>query len=415
MAFSITVNDITKMQVDAIVNSADASLMPAGGVSRAIFTAAASDLLLTECKNYGTCNTGTAVITNGYNLKARYIIHTVAPMYQPGNTMCEKLLYACYKTSLMLALENGANSIAFPLLGTGKSGWPGETASLIARRAITDFIKTCEINVYLVIFDRNTFKIDSSLFSDINNFLSRSQVLAPPKSGASSINKVRTPLVPQRKTATAVLSSLKTLSLILSKKQANFEEPSSAPHKNAPKFCSLCGQPVKRPDSRFCSNCGRPFFETEESVEYLYESRASNAQNKSRSLKLTDVLRRKDPLYFEKNYKTMTFSEMLLKTITDRNLKDSDVYNRANIDRKLFSKIRSNRDYHPKKNTVLAFAIALELDLKQTNALLASAGYVLSSSFVTDIIIEYFIKHKNYDIFEINEALFAFDQPVLAG
>ncbi len=132
-------DDITKRKVDAIVNAANNQLLPGGGVCGAIHRAA-GDGLAKECREIGYCETGEAVITNGYNLPAKYVIHTVGPVYS-GSEKDAKLLSNCYENSLKLAVKNNLNSIAFPSISTGIFGYPVEEAAKVALSTIVDFLE----------------------------------------------------------------------------------------------------------------------------------------------------------------------------------------------------------------------------------------------------------------------------------
>lgn len=167
MPLEIVRNDITKMQVDAIVNAANSRLKQGGGVCGAIFAAAGADKLQAECDSIGYCEVGSAVITSGYALPAKYIIHTVGPIWQGGMYNEEELLTSCYTNSLNLALENGLKSIAFPLISSGIYGYPKDKALEVAISAISRFLPTHEIMVYLVLFDEATYTLGKGLYNSI--------------------------------------------------------------------------------------------------------------------------------------------------------------------------------------------------------------------------------------------------------
>ncbi len=330
MAFQIVHNDITNMDTDAIVNAANSNLIMGGGVCGAIFKCAGEYELQKACEQIGKCEVGNSVITRGYNLKAKYIIHTVGPIWRGGSYHEDEYLKSAYKTALQLAKENNIKSISFPLISSGIYGYPKKEALNIAVDTIKEFLMTEDMDIYLVVFDRKTVCLSEDLYKDISHYIDE------------------------------------------------FYEDEYVYRRE-----------VTRNIDEFSQ---------------IYSSDYSCEEISFKNRSLEDVLNNMDE----------TFSEMVLRLIDEKGKSDVEVYKRANMDRKLFSKIRSNKNYNPKKTTALSLAIAMELSLDETKDLLLKAGYSLSSSRKFDLIIEYFIYNKNYDIYLINEALFSFDQPLLA-
>lgn len=341
MPIKIVRNDITKMECDAIVNAANSTLSGGGGVDGAIHRAAGRELL-SECMKLGGCKVGQAKLTNAYKLPAKFVIHTVGPKWNGGQNGERELLESCYRESLRLAAENDCESVAFPLISSGVYGYPKEQALKVAVDTITSFLIEHDMLVYIVVFDKSSFRIGEKLFSDIAAYIDDKYV-----DTHFIFNRSRSGVYGE----STVLGETPLLSDEPAELQAlNFRAAA------APKAASL-----------------------DEIVNRIDES----------------------------------FSQMLLRKIDEKGMTDAECYRKANVDRKLFSKIRSDIHYHPKKTTAIAFAIALELSMEETRELLMKAGFALSHSSKFDIIIEYFILNGNYDVFEINEALFAFDQSLL--
>ena len=326
MPLSIVRNDITTMKVDAIVNAANESLLGGGGVDGAIHRAAGPDLLK-ECRTLGGCKTGEAKLTRGYRLPAKFVIHTVGPIWHGGGHGEREKLVSAYRTSLALALEQGCETVAFPLISAGAYGYPKDQALKVAVDTIGDFLLAHDMTVYLVIFDRAAYTIGGKLFADIAAYIDDRYADAHTDGRETRRRQVAMASMPMAAPVGAVLPSL------------------------------------------------------DEALGRMDES----------------------------------FSQMLLRKIDERGMTDAQCYKKANIDRKLFSKIRSDVHYRPSKPTAAAFAVALELSLEEAQELLGRAGFAFSHASKFDIIVEYFIARQNYNVFEINEALFAFDQSLLGG
>ncbi|KGR80109.1 macro domain-containing protein [Ureibacillus manganicus] len=335
MPLNIVRNDITKMKVDAIVNAANSSLQKGGGVCGAIFRAAGAEKLQKACNEIGSCAVGQAVVTEAFDLNAKYIIHTVGPVWRGGSKNEAQYLASSYENSLQLAAKYQCQSIAFPLISSGIYGYPKREALQIAVSTISSFLLNNEMDVTIVVFDKQAVQISEKLFHSIQQFIDDHY------EEEFEFNQLRR-------------NDIEEYQIFSNEKYAEEEAPA------------------------------------------LY-----NISERS----LEDVLDQLDE----------TFSERLLRLIDEKGRTDVETYKRANIDRRLFSKIRNKPDYTPQKKTVLAFAIALELNIDETIDLLRTAGYTLSNSSKFDVIIKYFIEQKNYNIFEINEALFSFEQELLGA
>lgn len=341
MPFEIVRNDITKMKVDAIVNAANRSLLGGGGVDGAIHRAAGPQLLA-ECRTLGGCETGKAKLTKGYRLPAKYVIHTVGPIWHGGGHGERALLTSCYRNALTLAQEHDCESVAFPLISAGAYGYPKDQAMAVAVEAITQFLFDHDMQVYLVVFGHTEFNTGKKLFREVQEYID--DVYAETHVQKNMEHSRRS--LWQRDEAAA---------LELDKALSTCFRDAAMPSPAAPDWNALLRQ-------------------TDEG-----------------------------------------FSEALLRLIDEKGITDTQCYKRANVSRKLFSKIRSNPGYRPSKPTVFAFAVALELSLPETKSFLNKAGFALSHSSKFDIIMEYFILNHRYDVFEINEVLFQFDMPLLGS
>lgn len=362
MPFSIIKTDITELAVDAIVNAANKHLQMGGGVCGAIFKAAGERQLQAECNRLAPIDTGEAVLTQGYNLHAKYIIHAVGPIYRGGNEKEEELLRSCYISALTLAVNHGCESIAFPLISSGVYGYPKTAALHVATEAILEFTKEHDINVFLVLFDKSALSPDEELRNKIQRYIDENFFDESAMRGQDL----------------AADSQLKIA--------ADTEES------------------VHSGDEIFLAAAQEVSLEAEPVAPQAYFAVAARkALDKKHSI--DDAVENLED----------SFSTALLRLIDKAGKSDSEIYHRANIDRRLFSKIRSNENYTPSKATVLAFAIALELNLDGTADLLARAGFALSHSRKFDVIVQYFIENARYDVFEINEVLFSYDQPLLGG
>lgn len=345
--FQILRNDITKVEADAIVNTANPEPVIGGGTDYAIHEAAGPELLEAR-KQIGEICTGQAAATPGYRLSAKYVLHTVSPAWIDGQHHEEEDLRKAYDAALQLADKLECKSVAFPLMAAGTYGFPHDIALSTAIRAFTDFLMDHEIQIYLVLFNAKAFGIAGSIFDDLKNYIDDNyvrerteeeyQIDAFQRPGFSAARRSRVEFQRRRR-----------------ERERDRQDSCEGSILQAPMADSL-----------------------------PYESSS-----------LDDFLKQREK----------TFSEYLLDLLKERNGKDSEVYKRAEVSRQLFSKILNTPDYQPTKSTAIQLALGLQLDLAQTQKLLAKAGYALTRSSRADLVVQYYIERKIYSVTFINAAL----------
>lgn len=354
MPFQIIRNDITKVSADAVVNTANPKPVIGGGTDYAIHEAAGPELLEARSQ-IGEIHPGQAAATPAFRLCAKYVLHTVSPVWIDGRHREEEELRKTYDAALSLANELDCRSVAFPLLAAGTNGFPHDIALSTAIRAFTDFLLDHEMQIYLVLFNGKAFGLAGSVFDDLKSYIDDNYAIER------------------------------------AEEEYLIDE---SPRGNASyKYRGKAEAQRRRRMERAARDTD----------VFNAQLTAAPEPPTAYSLSLEEVLKQHEK----------TFSEYLLDLLKERDGKDSEVYKRAEVSKQLFSKILNDPDYQPTKSTVVQLALGLQLDLPQTQKLLEKAGYALTRSSKTDLVVQYYIERKIYSVTFINEALYDCGLPLL--
>lgn len=391
MPFSIVRDELAFQVADVVVVPANGALRIDGGAGLSVGRVAGLDELQAACDEIGGCEVGEAVATPAFRFPAKALVHAVGPTWD-GSDEARAELAGAYDRALALAASLDAQSVALPLISAGARGCPAAYSLHVALERVRMFLEEHdEVEVRIVVFDGEAAAAARSRFADLASFIDDAY--------AEEHREY----------------------LFDAQTNWDFREDSTrvcgapAPSRQAAPASASAPAPRVRESivERVREGVGSAIDAVGDAVESVRRTRnqegaadvaASESAQGTASRSLGEMLDDIDD----------TFSNTLLRIIDERGLTDSFVYNRANISRQHFSKIRSNASYQPTKKTVIAFAIALELSLDETRDLLARAGFALSHSSRFDLIVEWFISQGVYDIFTINEALYLYDQPLLA-
>lgn len=374
MPLKIIRQDITKIECDAIVNPSNRYLEAGGGADLAIHQAAGPELD-EFCKSLGGCEVGKAKISPAFKLPCKHIIHTAGPRWSVSKQAEHtRLLEACYKACLELAVQNNCESVALPLISAGTFGFPHEIVLNVATKVIQEFLFNNEMLVYLVVYDNRAFKITEKLFCDVSAYIDDNYV---DRHSENSLN------YPRNYCESVRSFELEELRQRRERARNQLRDKAEA-------------YPYISSDEEDQALCEGSFMVCDCAAEYKPSASAADD--------------------FDGLFGNMDkgFADTLFYYIDKKGITDVECYKRSNVDKKTFSKIKCNKDYRPSKKTAVSFAVGLRLSLDEANHLFKTVGMCLSNSEKFDVVIEYFLKTGNYkDIFQVNEVLYKFDLMLL--
>lgn len=401
MSFRIVRNDITKIKTEAIVNTANSNVLVGAGCDKAIYDAAGFDELLQyRGEKIGVIPEGDAFITPGFKLYAKYIIHAVSPHYTDGNEEEEALLRSCYRRSLQIAKDNGIKSVAFPLISTGSFGYPKEEGMRIAVDEISVFLHVNDMEIYLVVFDENSKKLGEKVYPELEEYIDQNYVEEKRKDEYkndvafySSASKPR--LSGRDKFRRLFSGGVGVAGRAEESAPTAKRKKASVPREEQELSASfmMCEAAAEKPAAAEApkasgeEEAAKPEISAEkiDSDEACFDFEQHESKLEERMKHISD-----------------TFSQYLLYIIQEKGMENSEVYKRAIVDKKIFSKIKNNVNYHPQKLTALCLCVGAKLNLDESKDLLARAGYALSPCNKTDIIFSYFIENEIYDMIELD-------------
>ena len=378
------------MQADIIVNTANDHPTVGTGCDRAIYQAAGFDELLAYRKTIGFVPEGDAFITPAFKLQAKYIVHAVSPLFIDGQHGEEEKLRSCYKKSLALAAEYGASSIAFPLISTGGFGYPREEGFRIAVDEISAFLMTHEMLIYLVVFDQKMTNLGSQLFEGLDAYIDQNYVEEKQIEEYDLYGDLPVLSGPRPKMANRPASPAPGGAAMAPQMQARERRKQG--------ILESMRRRARRDDIK--TDHTPPTVDTSAAPPHEQEA----AYDEAPELALPPEFSEQHESALNERIKHLsdTFSEYLIYLIDSKHLSYPDVYKRAIVDKKVFSKIKNNPDAHPKKMTVMCLCVGAMLNLDETRDLMARAGYALSPCDKTDIIFSYFIENGIYDMIELD-------------